>query len=281
MSSPAGIETFGNQPYGSVTSGGTTTSDTAFTVTPLNNSSWPAAQATNIPHTFFRFTDVANTSEIMIATTAPGGSGAGQSWTVSRAQEGTAGIAHTSPWTCRQLISAGTMQNLKQSPAAATSAVTVNNTTETALAVYLPVDSLAAGNSYETVAFGSMQKLGGATTGTLTFRLRWGWVNSGTPGTAVTSLVTGTNGPAIVTTVAAGSSFDVNGTLTLIDSTHAVGNLNFWNMTSATATATYVASSGSSTVISGSGPLALTAQWSSTANSQSLTAVAPMVYRAA
>lgn len=278
----AGIETFGNQPYGSVTAGGTTTSDTAFTVTPLNSSTWPAAQSTNVPHTFFRFVDVNNTSEIMVATVAPGGSGSGQSWTVSRAQEGTSGIAHSSPWTCRQLISAGTLQNFKQSPAASTSAVTVNSTTETAVALYLPTsDQIAAGSSFEAIAFGSMQKLGGATTATLTWRLRWGWVNSGTPGTAVTSLVTGTNGPVEPTTVAAGSSFDCNGTFVFIDSTHAVGNLNFWNMTAATTVNSYVASNASSVVISGSGPLALTAQWSTTANTESLTASAPLIYRAA
>lgn len=280
----AGIETFGNQPYGSVTAGGTTTSDTAFTVTPLNSSTWPAAQSTNVPHTFFRFVDVNNTSEIMVATVAPGGSGSGQSWTVSRGQEGTSGIAHTSPWTCRQLISAGTLQNFKQSPAASTSAVTVNSTTETAVAIYQPTaDQLAGGTAFEAVAFGTWQRLGGTAPGQLTWRLRWGWVSSGTPGTAVASLVTNTNSPtAAITTVAAGSSWDCNGTFTFIDTTHATANLNFWFVGSAAATINTGLVSTGSVAISGSGPLALTCQIGGTlGTSEQIVSSAPMIYRAA
>jgi hypothetical protein len=279
---PAGIETFGNQPTASVTSGGTTTSDTSFVVT--GSDSWPAASASVTPNTFFRFVDQANTSEIMIATAAAGGVPSSQTWTVLRGQEGTTAVTHSSPWTAVQLVSAGTLQNFKQASNAATTAVAVaNTTTETILASYTPVGiDIEPGASFEAIAFGPFGKVLGGTLPTLTFNLRWGGVS----GTSLCSLVTGTNAPAFLTTVTTGLTFDVNGTVTLIDSTHAHANLNLWynNATSLSTTAsnaTISSTTSGGVVISGSGPLVLTAKWSAASASNTLTAVAPLIYRAA
>lgn len=287
------LEVFTNQPVGTVTSGGTTTSDTAFTVTPTNP--FPAASTSVTPNTFFRIVDQADTSEIMIVTVAPGGSSSGQSWTVTRGAEGTTPVVHSANWTAVQLLSAGTFQNLKQTPSAATSAITVANTTnETVVASYQPVSGeIVAGTSYEAIAYGGFGKVLGGALPTLQWAVYWG--GSGAPGSTFTStgstqiakLTTGTNAPAFLTTViSSGMTFDLNGTITFIDATHAQANLNWWynNATSlATAASNAVTSSTTSggVVVSGSGPLILTAKWSATGAANTLTAVAPLIYRAA
>lgn len=274
MTTPAGIETFGNQPAATVTSGGTTTGSTSFSIT-STGADWPSASTSVTPNTFFRVTDQADTSEIMIVTTAAGGTGT-DTWTVTRGAEGTSAIAHSANWTAVQVVTAGTLQNIKQTPSASVTAVTVNTTSETVLATYTPqaVD-LTAGATWEAIAFGSIEKLG--STGTFTFRLRWG----GVAGTLLTSHVTGT-GSLNITTLASGSSFDVNGTVTLLSPTSAVANLNYFaSAASGTVSAQGCASNGSGVTISGGGPLVLTAQLSTTANSNSLTVPAPLIYRAA
>jgi hypothetical protein len=104
---PAQAEVYANQPTGTVTAGGTTTSDTAFTVTAVT--AFPVASTSPVPNTVFRIMDPALPAEIMLVTVCPGGAGAGQSWTVARAQEGTAGVAHAASWTCVQVITAASL----------------------------------------------------------------------------------------------------------------------------------------------------------------------------
>lgn len=288
------LEVFTNLPTGTVTAGGTTTTDTAFTVTPTNP--FPVASSSAIPSTFFRIVDVANDSEIMWVTTAPGGSGSGQSWTVARAQEGTTAIDHAANWTCAQVITGGTLQNMRQTSGAAVSAVTVaDSSSEIVVAVYDPLSSeLVAGATFEAIAFGTYGT-GGSTRPTLAWRLRWGGSGSVgsayTAGTTLTELITGTNISTFSsTTVASGCSFDVSGTVTYISSTQATGQLNVWmnnptlvsGLTGVSVnTGTGTTSSSTPITISGSGPIFLTAQWSAAETYDTLTAVAPLIARVA
>jgi hypothetical protein len=278
-----GVETFGNQPSAEITSGGTTTSlsDDAFTATPQNSTVWPVASASAVPPTFFRIVDQANTSEIMIVTTAPGGSGSGQSWSVTRAAEGTTAVAHAANWIAVQAVTAGTLANIKQATKAASTVTLASSTTETVLASYTPQSSeLVAGVSFEAVAFGTYGIASASSRPVLTFRLRWGGVS----GTLLASLATGTNIATFSsTTVASGCSFDVNGTVTWVSATQAAANLNLWmnNPTTGVNATTTGVSSPALVTISGSGPLVLTAQWSVSNASNTLTATSPLIYRAA
>jgi hypothetical protein len=134
-------EVYGNAPVGTVTAGGLTTSDTAFTVTPAI--AFPAAAVA--PGTFFRITDQAlpMPTEIMQVTVCPGGTAAGQSWTVTRAYEGTTAVAHGANWTAEQLISAGTLTGLTGMSLQATTGsagVALINGTQSVLSWTAPTD---------------------------------------------------------------------------------------------------------------------------------------------
>lgn len=282
------VELYANQPQTVVSTGGTTTTDTTFTV--ATPGAFQAASSSATPKTYFAITDVANTSEIMYVTNV-----SGSTWTVLRAQEGTTAVAHSSGWTARQLITAGSLQGLKNTPGA-TSAVTLNtSTTETVIATYQPPASqIVAGATFEAIAYGTFN-IGGTTRPTLTWRLRWG----GVTGTILAQLQAGSVSPANSpvfpgTTLITGASFDVNGTVTLTDATHAVANLNWFytnstNSISATSASSTTANTNSANgqsqagpvAVSGSGPLVLTAQWGTSAAFDTLTAVAPVIYRAA
>lgn len=237
------------------------------------NGSFPAAQTSAVPNTFFYASDPADSTHEVILVTD---NSTTNTWHVTRGALGTTPVAHASGATYVQVASHGTFQNLKQAPSAAVSTVTVNSTTETTVATYTPTtDELVAGATWEAIAFGTLQRLGGASPGQVTWKLKWG-------STVVASCVTGTNGPTqALTTVTAGNSFDVNGSLTLIDSTHAVANVNYWWQNGTTINNELV-SSGSSVVVSGSGPITLTCTIGGTlGTSQNFVIPAPLIYRAA
>lgn len=94
-------ELFNHIPVGIVTSGGTTTSDTAWTVTVT--SAFPATSGT----AQFHVCDPASTAELILVTSCPGGTGAGQSWTVARGAQGTTAVSHTANFTIYQVTPAG------------------------------------------------------------------------------------------------------------------------------------------------------------------------------
>lgn len=273
---PQQTEVFANQASGTVTTGGSTTSDTAWTVTATN--AFAVASTSTTPNTVFYVVDPAAPTEIIQVTVCPGGTGVGQSWTVVRGAQGTTAVTHAANFTIDQVVTAGSLSSFKQASAAIVSPVTVNTTSETVVATYQPFSGeVIAGTSFEAIAFGSIQKLGGATTATLTWRMRWG----GVAGTVISTLVTGTNSPALPTTVAAGSSFDCNGTVIFIDTTHAVANINFWYNTATATTVTSMVSVATSVAVTGTGPLVLTAQWSTVANTESVVVPSPLIYRTA
>jgi hypothetical protein len=106
-------EVFTNAPTGTVTAGGTTTTDTAFTVSPAT--AFPVA-GTGPPAAWFRITDqaLAMPTEIMYVSVCPGGTTSGQSWTVARAQEGSTAVAHAANWVAEQVVTAATLASFGQ-----------------------------------------------------------------------------------------------------------------------------------------------------------------------
>lgn len=242
----------------------------------MTGSTFPAASATAVPPTQFHIADPAAPSEVILVTTCDGT--ATPSMTVTRGAEGTTPVTHSAGATFYQIVSAGDLTAMKQAVGAITTPVNVANvTTETVVCTYQPVTGeIQPGTTFELVATGTIQT---TSTPSLAWNIRWG----GTGGASILSMATGTNCPALVANLSsAGCSFDVNGTVTFIDTTHCIANINFWWQYSTT---TYegVASNGTSVVVSGSGPLVLTAKWnsSSTNHSGGITVPAPLVYRAA
>lgn len=294
------LEVFANYPLGTVTAGGTTTSDTAFTVSPLY--AFPVANAGTTPSTFFRIFDQAHPSgEIMTVTTAPGGTASAQSWTVTRAAESSPSGTHSPNWICQQAVTAATLQEFKQASTAGTTSVTVaSSTTETVVATYQPITAdLIPGVTFEAVAFGQYNKNLGGALATLQWNMYWG--GSGTVGGAYTqgsggticSLLTGTNAPGLLTTiVTSGQGYDVNGTLVYLSGTTATGNLNWWynNGNALTVTASNAVTSNTASnhnsqatpiAITGNGPIFLTVKWSQNSATNTINAASPAIYRLA
>lgn len=265
--------------------------------------SFPAASTTSTPQTYFYISDPADTTHEIVQVTSGGGTGT--SWTVTRGAAGTVPVAHASGATWVQTITHATLQNFKQAPSAVTTAATVpsNSASEIVLAVYQPTsDELTAGATWEAIAFGTFAT-GTSTTHAMQFALYWGGSGSvngaytATGGAALCKIKTGGNMVAMsaVTAYATGSSFDCNGSVTWLTSTTATANLNLFisgsTLITANATAqatnatTGAASSATAVTISGSGPIFLTAAIGSAIGtgqaSTTLTATAPLIYRAA
>ena len=122
----AAVETFNHIPAGVVTSGGTTTSDTAWTVTATT--AFPAASGGSVQ---FHVCDPANTAELILVTASPGGTGTGQSWTVTRGADGTTAVAHAANFTIYQVVPASWLNGLNSavvSVAAADTSIVVGGT---------------------------------------------------------------------------------------------------------------------------------------------------------
>ena len=276
------ITLFSNNPSTTVTSGGTTNTDTSWTV--ASSAAFPAASNSAVPATLFHVADPAAPSELIAVTNV-----SGTTWTVTRGAEGTTACVHAAGFTVYQVVSAGDLTAMKQATGALTAPVTYSNSiTEFLIASYEPVaGEIAAGTTFEMVATGSI--LIASVAPTLTWNLRWGWVSSVTPGTSILSLVTGTNCSALTTNAmtATGRSFDLNATVTFISTTSAIANINFWFNTNAT-TGIGTGVRSNATAVTGltappaGGPLALTALWGGTAASasNSLVAPGPLIYRA-
>lgn len=265
------------------------------------STSFPVADHTSVPATLFYVTDPADTTHEIILVTDNNSSGSpGTSWSVTRGVLGTSTVAHASGATYVQTVTHGTLQNFKQAPSAGSSAVTVTNTTtETVLATYLPTsDELVPGATWEAIAFGPWGKANG--TGLL-LRIALYWGGSGSVGGAFTSTgstllarlqsVTNANMTALNTTVVAGASYDMNAQVTWVSSTTAHCQMNMWytnaaNLTTTGSNAQTVntndstgASQAGPLTISGGGPIILTAKWGAISTSDTITAVAPIIYR--
>lgn len=302
---PVGVEVFANAASCIAAGSSGTTNPAAGTTeswtVSTGSTSFPVAQNTVFPSNYFFVRDPADTTNEIVLVYNNNSSGSpGTSWSVQRGMSG-ACVAHATGATWVQVIAPYTLGNFKQQPGAATSAVTVGNSaTELVLASFQPqAGECIGGSAWEAVAFGTMAT-GNSATHILQFALYWGGsgsvggtytVGSGAP---LCKILTGTNAVAMaaVTTFAAGSSFDVNGSIALLSATTATANLNlFWNnaanLTTAQATATATnataggASSATAVTISGDGPIFLTAKWGAIQAATTLTATAPMIYRMA
>lgn len=106
-------EVFTNDATGAVTSGGTTapTAGTSESWTVTVSIAFPVATSGS---TQFYVCDPALPTEKMLVTVAPGGTGAGQSWTVTRGADSTATVAHTSGFTIMQTATHATLANFAQ-----------------------------------------------------------------------------------------------------------------------------------------------------------------------
>lgn len=98
----APVEQFAEQPSTVVSSGGTTNSDTSFTV--ASPSAFPQASNSATPPTQFHIVDAnpVKQSEIMTVTNV-----SGSTWTVTRGANGTTAVAHNAGWTAVQVTTGG------------------------------------------------------------------------------------------------------------------------------------------------------------------------------
>jgi hypothetical protein len=107
-------DTLTNQGSGTVTSGGTTapTSGTTETWTVTANNAFPVVSVA--AGTVFRVIDPALMSEVIMVTVCPGGTGAGQSWTVTRGAESTVPVSHAANFTVSEIVTATFLNKLVQ-----------------------------------------------------------------------------------------------------------------------------------------------------------------------
>lgn len=257
----------------------------AWTVS--SGATFPVASTSTVPATMFMVADTASTSEIVLVTVATTTSP--WVWNVTRGAEGTSPTTHATNFVVQQVVSAGVLTNFKQATNAETTPVTVATTVETLVCSYQPVSNdIEAGTSFEAIAYGGFTTNNTvAVNREMIWTVRWG----GTAGTILSQLKTNSNAPGLTTTVVAGSSYDMNATITLLSTTQATCNMNLFcnaqNLTTANITATVTnatggaASSNTPVTISGNGPLVLDFNWGGPVTAQTMVAVAPVIYRVA
>ena len=141
------ITLFSNNPSTTVTSGGTTNTDTSWTV--ASSAAFPAASNSAVPATIFHVADPAAPSELIAVTNV-----SGTTWTVTRGAEGTTACVHAAGFTVYQVVSAGDLTAMKQATGALTAPVTYSNSiTEFLIASYEPAaGEIAAGLPVDTEA---------------------------------------------------------------------------------------------------------------------------------
>jgi hypothetical protein len=112
------MEVFENSPAGTVTSGGTDApaGGTVETWTVTVTAAFAEANASATPPTWFHGADPAAPSEVFLVTANPGGTGTGQSWTVTRGAEGTTPVTHATGFSITQVTSAGFLGSLLNVP---------------------------------------------------------------------------------------------------------------------------------------------------------------------
>ena len=103
------MESFAHIATGTVTSGGTTapSAGTSQSWTVTATAAFPLASSSTTPPTWFYAVDPAAVSELFQVTVCPGGTGSGQSWTVTRGANGTT-VTHSAGFTVDQVGSAYT-----------------------------------------------------------------------------------------------------------------------------------------------------------------------------
>lgn len=109
------LEVFANDAIGTVTSGGTTApaggTSESWTVTP---SIAFAVAASGVTQFYVADTASGKSTEKILVTVCPGGTTAGQSWTVTRGADSTTPVTHASGFTIQQVISHASLANLAQ-----------------------------------------------------------------------------------------------------------------------------------------------------------------------
>lgn len=113
---PATNDVFANNAAATVTAGGTTApaGGTVESWTVSVAGAFPVASATAQPPTQFTVCDPALPAEKFLVTTAPGGTGGGQTWSVTRGAEGTTPVSHTAGFTIVNITSGGFLTGVSQ-----------------------------------------------------------------------------------------------------------------------------------------------------------------------
>jgi hypothetical protein len=264
------LEIFGNDyPWGTVSSGGTDTTSTTWTVS--TQVPFPQANYTGNPPVIFHVADPALPSEtIQVSYNNSNGT-----WTVVRGAENTAAGSHAAGFTIKQVASGvngfGSFYQLAN--LASTSYTTVQNTaTATNIAsIYVPSygtqpGGVAAGVQYELSAYGTMQTTSLVANASATLTAYW----DTSTGTALASIVPHINATELAGTV--NTPVSIESTVTFLNSTQAVAMIQMvWTNANAltTADSTALAVGGLVTVNGTSGAaqqLCLVWKWSTATN---------------
>jgi hypothetical protein len=141
-------EVFIDSPAGTVTSGGTDApaAGTSETLTVTAAAAFPAASASATPPTWFHVSDPAAPSEVMLVTAAPGGTGTGQSWTVTRGADGTTPVTHATGYQITQVVPAGSLNAMVPQISVLATSQTVGSTSPVQVGSFAA--TLVAGNTY-------------------------------------------------------------------------------------------------------------------------------------
>lgn len=155
MPAAAVLDAITNLGQGTVTTGGTTApvAGTSESWTISATAAFPAVSAAG--GTQFRFIDPALPGEVMIGTSAPGGTGAGQSWTVTRGAEGTTPVSHTAGFTINEAVTAGFLSRLAQGQADGTGQVALVYSTAAGGTGLVAAAAAAAGTDGNANAYGA------------------------------------------------------------------------------------------------------------------------------
>jgi hypothetical protein len=109
------LEVFANDAIAAVTSGGTTAPSPGTTETwTVTVSIAFAAASTGVSQFYIADTASGKTTEKILVTNNPGGTGSGQSWSVTRGADGTTPVTHSSGFTIQQVVSHASLVNLAQ-----------------------------------------------------------------------------------------------------------------------------------------------------------------------
>ena len=134
-------ELFSNLGTTTVSSGGTTapSGGTVENWTVAASTSFPAASATAVPPTAFHVSDIAADTEIIKVTNV-----SGTTWTVTRGDEGTTPVTHTTGFTIKQVVTSGWLNTVPAENAASIQYVSTTGDTTGATDTTVIQDALNA-----------------------------------------------------------------------------------------------------------------------------------------
>jgi len=239
-------------PWATVSAGGTTASDTSWTV--ATQTLFPPAGA-GPPAAQFHVSDPALPGETIAVTSVTGGT----QWTVVRGAENTGSVAHAAGFTVQQVVPGinGFASFYQFASLGATAPIAVTNTTTATPIASIYVSSsgtvqsgIGAGMAYQLMAIGSINT--GATTASTNVATISVYLG-GTSGTALASIVPGTAWATRFVATGTALPVHIESLVTFQSATTAVANLQILWQNSNTTTTPAVAGMalGTSTPVNG------------------------------